>query len=128
MRISRATMVATGLLTALLLGAMGGAVLAQAVRSPDVMYRDEVVYSINDYPRFYEEGITVAEWSGQHLGGRCRSDTGAGAAGVLTTTRFGDRVVQEVVTDEGVDCTRAGLVSTDRWISDWIDDSSQAPS
>lgn len=60
-------------------------------------------------------GVTSAEFYGHYMGGEC----GIGSIyGLVTTTRLGSRVVQELVRDDGETCSRAGDASANVW-GDW---------
>jgi len=104
----------------LMLGAGAGVVVAQGTvnPSPDVMHAPPG--NPGTSPNAYAEGVTIQEFQVDY-GGDCNG------YGIATTTRLGDRVVQEVVLTEpsepsvlrGAHCSRTGNASSG-WQNTWL--------
>lgn len=117
--------IAVGIAAMAAVGSGTGVAVAQSVIDPNeqVMY-EPAVNNINgesSFPSYFADGVTISEFQGAYMLG-CGSGY---VTGLVTTTRLGSRVVQElVVTDyydpslEGQSCSRAGDTGTDTW-TDW---------
>jgi hypothetical protein len=111
--------VVAGMLATLMLGAWAGVVVAQGTPNPstDVMFDPSPAHP-NTNVSSYEEGVTIQEIL-------IDFNLDCNGEGIVTTTRLGDRIVQEVVlTDaftpgvpDGAHCSRSGLVRDGIWIT-----------
>lgn len=110
---------AVAILTFAMIGGGAGIVFAQAAANPssEVMYEPYVTHiqGPGSTPGYFAEGVTISEFQGHYMGNEC----GTGSVyGIVTTTRLGSRVVQELVRDDGETCSRAGDASTNSW-TEW---------
>lgn len=107
---------AVAILVLAMIGGGAGVVFAQAAANPssDVMY-EPFVYHVGGpggSPGFFAEGVTISEFNGLYMGGEC----GTGSVyGLVTTTRLGSRVIQELVRNDGESCSRVGTVGDFEW-------------
>jgi hypothetical protein len=100
-------------LAVMLIGASAGVVVAQVTANPssDVLYDPDLAH-FGTAPSEYAEGVTI-----QHI--NTTYSAGCQGEGIVTTTRLGDMIVQEVVLTAGYEpgvgpgdhCSRSGSAS-----------------
>jgi hypothetical protein len=115
-------LVVAAVLAALMLGAGAGVVVAQGTPNPssDVLFDPELAHPGTNMSS-YEEGLTIQEILVDF-------NLDCNGRGIVTTTRLGDKIVQEVVLTEafsdgvpdGTHCSRSGVVRDGNWSTQFV--------